>query len=132
MNFRKQTIFLLGLAVVVWGLHSCKSKKAIVAAAPVEEKVDVDLFTDILNNQFTFKTFSSKLNLNLSSGTKSLSSKASLKIVKDKAIQLSVQPLFGVEMLRVYADRDSLVLLDRMTKRYVKESYVNSRYLTPV
>ena len=132
MNFRKQTIFLLGLAVVVWGLHSCKSKKAIVAAAPVEEKVDVDLFTDILNNQFTFKTFSSKLNLNLSSGTKSLSSKASLKIVKDKAIQLSVQPLFGVEMLRVYADRDSLVLLDRMNKRYVKESIEDVKKIYPV
>ncbi len=132
MNFRKQTIFLLGLAVVVWGLHSCKSKKAIVAAAPVEEKVDVDLFTDILNNQFTFKTFSSKLNLNLSSGTKSLSSKASLKIVKDKAIQLSVQPLFGVEMLRVYADRDSLVLLDRMNKRYVNESLEDVQNIYPV
>jgi len=133
MNFRKQIIiFLLGITVVILGLHSCKSKKQIVAAAPVEEKVNVDLFTDILNNQFSFKTFSSKLNLNLSSGTKSLSSKASLRIVKDKAIQLSVQPLFGVEMLRLYADRDSLVLLDRMNKRYVKESIEDVKRMYPV
>lgn len=104
----------------------------MIAAAPVEEKVDVDLFTDILDNQFNFKTFSSKLNLNLSSGTKSLSSKASLRIVKDKAIQLSIQPLFGVEMLRVYADRDSLVLLDRMNKRYVKESIEDVKKIYPV
>lgn len=132
MNFRKQIIiFLLGIIVVV-GLHSCKSKKQIVAAAPVEKKMDVDLFTDILNNQFSFKTFSSKLNLNLSSGTKSLSSKASLRIVKDKAIQLSVQPLFGVEMLCLYADRDSLVLLDRMNKRYVKESIEDVKKMYPM
>lgn len=132
MNFRKYIISLLCISVIVLGLHSCKSKRQMIAAAPVEEKVDVDLFTDILDNQFNFKTFSSKLNLNLSSGTKSLSSKASLRIVKDKAIQLSIQPLFGVEMLRVYADRDSLVLLDRMNKRYVKESIEDVKKIYPV
>ena len=132
MNFRKHIISLLCISVIVLGLHSCKSKRQMIAAAPVEEKVDVDLFTDILDNQFNFKTFSSKLNLNLSSGTKSLSSKASLRIVKDKAIQLSIQPLFGVEMLRVYADRDSLVLLDRMNKRYVKESIEDVKKIYPV
>ncbi|MPM37311.1 hypothetical protein SDC9_83920 [bioreactor metagenome] len=132
MNFRKYIISLLCISVIVLGLHSCKSKRQMIAAAPVEEKVDVDLFTDILDNQFNFKTFSSKLNLNLSSGTKSLSSKASLRIVKDKAIQLSIQPLFGVEMLRVYADRDSLVLLDRMNKRYVKESIEDVKRVYPV
>lgn len=132
MNFRKHIISLLCISVIVLGLHSCKSKRQMIAAAPVEEKVDVDLFTDILDNQFNFKTFSSKLNLNLSSGTKSLSSKASLRIVKDKAIQLSIQPLFGVEMLRVYADRDSLVLLDRMNKRYVKESIEDVKRVYPV
>jgi len=70
--------------------------------------------------------------MNFSSGTKSLSSKATLRIVKDKAIQLSVQPLFGVEMLRLYADPDSLVLLDRMNKRYVKESIEDVKKVYPV
>ncbi|HHT30538.1 MULTISPECIES: DUF4292 domain-containing protein [Petrimonas] len=132
MNYRKAIIFLLGLLVVVVGLHSCRAKKRIVAAAPVEEKVDVDLFADILENQFIFSTFSSKLNLVLSSGTRSLSSKANLKIVKDKAIQLSIQPLFGVEMIRLYADRDTIVLLDRMNKRYVKEAIGDVRRIYPV
>ena len=116
----RNIISLFCASALILGLHSCKSKRQIVAATLVEEKVDVDLFTDILNNQLNFKTFSSRLNMNFSSGTKSLSSKATLRIVKDKAIQLSVQPLFGVEMLRLYADPDSLVLLDRMNKRYVK------------
>lgn len=132
MKFRNIIILFFCASLLVAGLNSCKSKRQIVAAAPVEEKVDVDLFTDILNNQLNFKTFSSRLNLNLSSGTKSLSSKASLRIVKDKAIQLSVQPLFGVEMLRLYADPDSLVLLDRMNKRYVKESIEDVKKVYPV
>ena len=132
MKFRNIIILFFCASLLIAGLNSCKSKRQIVAAAPVEEKVDVDLFTDILNNQLNFKTFSSRLNLNLSSGTKSLSSKASLRIVKDKAIQLSVQPLFGVEMLRLYADPDSLVLLDRMNKRYVKESIEDVKKVYPV
>ena len=132
MKFRNIIILFFCASLLITGLNSCKSKRQIVAAAPVEEKVDVDLFTDILNNQLNFKTFSSRLNLNLSSGTKSLSSKASLRIVKDKAIQLSVQPLFGVEMLRLYADPDSLVLLDRMNKRYVKESIEDVKKVYPV
>lgn len=132
MKFRNIIILFFCASLLIAGFNSCKSKRQIVAAAPVEEKVDVDLFTDILNNQLNFKTFSSRLNLNLSSGTKSLSSKASLRIVKDKAIQLSVQPLFGVEMLRLYADPDSLVLLDRMNKRYVKESIEDVKKVYPV
>ena len=132
MKFRNIIILFFCASLLIAGLNSCKSKRQIVTAAQVEEKVDVDLFTDILNNQLNFKTFSSRLNLNLSSGTKSLSSKASLRIVKDKAIQLSVQPLFGVEMLRLYADPDSLVLLDRMNKRYVKESIEDVKKVYPV
>lgn len=132
MNFKKHIILLLFAGVLLVGLNACKSKKQLISAAPIEEKVDADLFSDILNKQFNYNTFSSRLNLNLSSGTKSLSSKASLKIVKDKAIQLSVQPLFGVEMLRLYIDSDSLVLLDRMNKRYVKESVQDVKKIYPV
>ena len=132
MNFKKHIILLLFAGVLLVGLNACKSKKQLISAAPLEEKVDAELFSDILNKQFNYNTFSSRLNLNLSSGTKSLSSKASLKIVKDKAIQLSVQPLFGVEMLRLYIDNDSLVLLDRMNKRYVKESVQDVKKIYPV
>lgn len=133
MNFKKNILLLLLLGIVMPGLHSCKSKKQLVdAALPVEKKVEADLFADILRNQFDFGTFSAKLNLNLSSGTKSLSSKASLRIVKDKAIQLSIQPLFGVEVFRLYVDTDTLVWLDRMNKTYVKESIEELRKTYPV
>ena len=128
----KHIVVLFFAIVLIFSWSSCKSKKQVVTAAPLEHKVDADLFSDILNSQINFKTFSSRLNLNLSSGTKSLSSKASLRIIKDKAIQLSVQPLFGVEMLRLYADTDSLVLLDRMNKRYVKESIEDVKRVYPV
>lgn len=132
MKINNYLLLLLFAGVIGFAVQSCKSKKHVIAAAPVEEKVEQELFADIIDNQFKFKTFSSRVNLNLSSGTKSLSSKSNLRILKDQAIQLSVQPLFGVEMIRLYIDLDSIVFLDRMNKRYVKESLEDVKKSYPV
>lgn len=132
MNFGKDILFLLLAGLCIVGLHSCRSKKKIADATAIEHKADADLFVDILNSQLNFRTFSSRLNLNLSSEKKSISSKARLKIVKDRAIQLSIQPLFGVEVMRLYINTDSVLLMDRMNKRYVKESTEQIKKAYPV
>lgn len=131
---KKRILYLFLLIIVVAGFvgQACKSKKHILSAAPIEAKVDDKLFVDIVDNQFEFNTFSSRVSLSLSSGTRSLSSKSNLKILRDRALQLSIQPLFGVEMLRLYIDTDSIVLLDRMNKRYVKESLNDVKKHYPV
>ena len=67
---------------------SCKPKqKVIYSTTPVEEKGSSQLFSDITDSDFSYITLSSRLNLSLTSGTKSLSSRANLRIVKDNAIQ---------------------------------------------
>ena len=130
---RKKYIFFIAIMLISLGImQSCKTKREIVSAADVESKVAEELFVDVVDKQLDFSTFSSKLNLSLSSGTRSLSSRSSLKIIKDKAIQLSIQPLFGVEMLRLYIDKDSLIILDRMNKRYVKEAIADVKREYPV
>lgn len=126
-------IYLVVMAISTMAImQSCKTKKHVLSSTPIENKLSEDLFVDIINNQFDYTSLSSKLNLNLSSGKKSLSSKSNIKIIKDKAIQLSVQPLFGVEMLRLYMDTDTLVILDRMNKRYIKESIKDIKEVYPV
>lgn len=89
---------------------------------PVEDKEYSELFSDILSSSFPYNTLSAKLNVNITSGSRSLSSRASLRMIKDNALQISIQPLFGVEVFRFYIDTDTVVVLDRMNKRYVKES----------
>lgn len=125
-------LFVIGFVSCVAIMQSCKTKREIVSATAVEAKVAEDLFIDIIDKQFDFNTFSSKLNINLSFGAKSLSSRSNLKIVKDNSIQLSIQPLFGVEMIRVYIDKDSVIILDRMNKRYIKESINDIKKEYPV
>ena len=53
-------------------------------------------------------------------------------MVKDSSIQISVQPLFGVEMFRFYIDPYQVVLLDRMNKRYVEEAISSLKENYPV
>jgi len=122
-SFLTATVFFL---LVMIGFSSCKPKKHIISAtSPLEEKTASSLYADVLSRELQFSSFSSKLNLSLTSGSRSVSSKANLKIVKGRQLQLSIQPLFGIEMVRIYVDTDTVVVLDRMNKRFVKESLVD-------
>ena len=121
-------ILLLGAMV-----YSCKPKHKIVySTTPVEDKGNSDLFRDMISSSVDFKTFSSRLNLNVTSGTRTMSSRATIRIVKDEAIQISIQPLFGVEMFRFHLDPNRVVLLDRMNKRYVEENIDTLKETYPV
>lgn len=120
VNYKNILFLSILLGLIITG---CKSKQRIIySTQPVENKENNQLFSDINNNSFDFDTFSSRLNMHITSGTRSLSSRANIRMVKDSAIQISVQPLFGVEVLRFYIDPDYVVILDRMNKRYVEES----------
>ncbi len=104
----------------------------VYSTSPVEEKAHNQLFNDIITSEFKYNTFSAKLNVNLTNGTKSLNSRANIRIVKDRALQISVQPLFGVEMFRFYINPDTMMVVDRMNKRYVMESIVSLKETYPV
>jgi len=120
--------FLLGLVFT-----ACKPKQQIVnSSSPAEEKESNEIFSDIITSEFPYNTFSAKMNMSLSTGSKSLSSKANIRIVKDNALQISIQPLFGVEMFRIFINPDTVMFLDRMNKRYVMESIASLKDHYPV
>lgn len=130
-NLQKYTWCILLLLII--GVYSCKSTKRITQAdSALEDKTSSELFKDILFKGLEYKTFSSKLNMTISTGTKTLSSKGSLRIVNNEAILLSVQPLFGIEMFRLYVEPEHIIILDRMNKRYVKESFEDIKGKNPV
>ena len=130
-NIKKYTWCILLLLII--GAYSCKSTKRITQAdSALEDKTSSELFKDVLFKGLEYKTFSSKLNMTITTGTKTLSSKGSLRIVNNEAILLSVQPLFGIEMFRLYVEPEHIIILDRMNKRYVKESFEDIKGKNPV
>jgi hypothetical protein len=60
---------------------------------------------------------------------KTFSSRASLKIRKNERMQLSLQPLLGIEAFRVDLSPDSIWIIDRLNKRYLAENFSRLKYL---
>jgi hypothetical protein len=48
--------------------------------------------------------------------------KCSVKIVKDSLITLSISSLMGIEIFRIYVNRDSVYIIDRTSKSFIVKS----------
>ncbi|MDR1381410.1 MAG: DUF4292 domain-containing protein [Tannerella sp.] len=121
-----QTLFykILCGALLAGLFAACKSTAAGTAGSGAEiMKSEEAFFASMLDRTFRFSTLSARLKLELKGAGKEMSSRAQLKMIRDDRIQLSIQPLLGIEMFRVELTADSVKILDRMNKRYMTESY---------
>ena len=111
-------------------LAACKSSTNITTSTAGITKTNEAFFESVLDNSFRFNTLSSRLKIDLYGQQKEISSRAQLKIVYDNLIQISIQPVLGIEMFRIEMNNDSIKILDRMNKQYVIDSYDNiKRYI---
>ena len=81
---------------------------------------------------FKYETLTARLNVDLNLPGNNMSSRVDLKMVKDSAFQLSVQPFLGIEVFRAEISVDSVKVIDRMNKRYVADNYANLKGQTPI
>jgi len=99
------------------GCKTTKEMKGSMKSYGAEE-----LFSLVVNNTLEYQTFSGKMTTALRTGKTDLDVSTHLKIIKNEKLQLSFQvPLLG-EMFRLAVSKDSLILIDRMNKRFLAES----------
>ena len=89
-------------------------------------------FEAMEEHSFRFNTMTARLNAELKGTKNNMSSRVDLKMVKDSAFQLSVQPFLGIEVFRAEFTVDSIKVVDRMNKRYVAERYADLKGQTPI
>jgi len=105
-------------------LAGCKSRIATTSNAGIMKTEEV-FFASVLDRAFRFNTFSARFNLDFSGMQQEFSSKAQLKLIRNDRLQLSIQPLLGIEMFRIEISTDSIKILDKMNKRYVADDYIH-------
>lgn len=104
---KNKKYILVFMVAVAFLFSTCKSSKKAESSHP-SEQVKVE-----------FKTFSAKGDISLSRNeAQSIKVGANLRIRRDSIIIISIQPLSGVEVGRITCDREGIILLDRINKRY--------------
>mgnify|MGYP003499096209 CR=1 FL=1 len=104
---KNKKYILVFMVAVAFLFSTCKSSKKAESSHP-SEQVKVE-----------FKTFSAKGDISLSRNEEqSIKVGANLRIRRDSIIIISIQPLSGVEVGRITCDREEIILLDRINKRY--------------
>ena len=111
-------IFSLLLICPLFFITSCKTTKE-TAMKSYEAR---ELFSLVADNGLEYQTFSGKMKASLRAGKNDIDINAYLRIIKDEKLQLSFQmPILG-EMFKFAVSKDSLILIDRINKRFVAES----------
>lgn len=108
------------------GCKTVKTVKPTTPVAKVPSKTE-ELMSTVKKQQFQFSNLYVKMNADLNMKGNDVSSKIELKMLRDSIIQLSVQPMFGVEIFRLALTKDSVKLIDRLNKRYAVESYTQMK-----
>ncbi|MCD7978149.1 MAG: DUF4292 domain-containing protein [Tannerellaceae bacterium] len=119
------------LLAVLW-LAGCKSTKTIGTVTAEGTKEQGVFFDSMMKQALQYENLSARMNVELQLPGKEFSSRVDLKILKDRVLQLSVQPFLGIEVFRMEITPDSIKVVDRMNKRYVAENYIQLKGQAPV
>lgn len=113
-------------------LTGCKSSKKVGTVESASAKAHNEFFQLMEEHSFRFNTLTARLNVDLDIPGNQMSSRVDLKMVRDSAFQLSVQPILGIEVFRIELSVDSIKVVDRLNKRYMMEGYSNLQGQTPI
>jgi len=117
MKFYAQTGFIF-LTMII-GLSACKSSKSSIADADMSKMTDSEYFEKMLNNELQYESLLCKMSVDLKM---SINPKGSIKLIKDKVLQISLSvPIIGSELFRMTVTPDSIIAIDRVNQQYVAE-----------
>ena len=93
--------FLLCGGLLLSMLTGCKSSKKVGTVESASVKAHNEFFQSVEDQSFQFRTLTARLNVDLDIPGKQMISRVDMKMVKDSAFQLSVQPFLGIEIFRI-------------------------------
>ena len=104
-------------------LPGCKSTRPLSRVKVLEKPFD-EVYKGMMKQQTSFKNLSLRMAIVVHTESKeSTTVKAQMRVKADSLIWCSIVPAMGIEVARVQISHDSVKLINRMKKNYVKGSY---------
>ena len=138
---RRNTIISIVLALPIL-LGACSSsKKALKDSAKVPtadvptvaetntSEATYNYVSKICSNAVTTKNIVSSIDFNLKSGSKDISVDGKISMRKDEVIRIQLSPMGLVEVGRMDFTPDSVLIMDRIHKQFVKVGYNDVSFL---
>ncbi len=119
MNKRFVSFIIMAFVLVVL-TTSCRLWKN--STKPPKHNYSDTIISQIKDSDFTFNYLSSKFKGEFESEENSLSFSGTIRIKRDSAIWISVAPVMGIELFRLLVTKDSLQMINRLEKTYLKSS----------
>lgn len=121
---KKLTIALSLLAVILTGCRTTKDNTITTTSGPyvtpgIQQALDQRL-SAFAATQGSWTTMQAGGNIKVS-GSQTLSSGMQMRMIRDKAIYISVRPMLGIEVGKLVVTNDSILVVDKYHKRYIAE-----------
>lgn len=118
LHENKSILAILFIASAILLFSGCKSNKIVTTGGVLKSKTQEEVISDALASQLQYKTLYTKGSISFGIGNSSRRSSAVYKIIRDSVIQTSIRPILGMEAFRITFTPDSIVIMDRMKKKY--------------
>ena len=117
----KKILRISVVLAVVASMVACSSKKKVITTNTNSSE---KLVERVLSVQPNFKTASaSRARITATYKQREVSANATINIVTDSAIVVSVQPFLGVELIRVEVSKQQVKVVDKLNHRYSSISF---------
>lgn len=109
--------------------YSCKSSKSSVEG---ESTAIPNVTLQEMAQSYTdWNTYSTSGKLTLS-GAASFSTSIQVKMTHNKSISISIRPVLGIEVAKVFVDNDSAVVIDKLHRVYTTIELERFKHILPV
>lgn len=122
MNRYKIYIFISGIIFLVLFSTSCKVNRSALKKPLKDHGFDY-LYTKMTENQVSFKTLNTKLDITYLEEDSKTGLKGQMRMVDDSLIWVSFSPALGIEAARVLLTKDSVKFINRLNKSYFTGKY---------
>ena len=120
------------ISIILITVTGCKSSKTITGG----DKGDKDIVSEVVLQELAdsykaWNSYSTSGKISIS-GALSFSTSMQLNMVKDKCISISIRPVLGIEVAKVFINTDSAVVVNKIQKVYTSIDLKDLAHILPV